>query len=52
LGKVKTKVLVCQVKEEMEKAEAEGNAPEKSGLNEDGIYDSADYRYTGTVHCR
>ncbi len=28
----------------MEKAENDGLAPEKLGLNEDGVYDSADYR--------
>jgi hypothetical protein len=36
------------VKEELEKAETDGLAPEKLGFNEDGVYDSADYRY-GTV---
>ncbi len=29
----------------MEKAETDGLAPEKLGFNEDGVYDSADYRY-------
>jgi hypothetical protein len=33
------------VKEELEKAETDGLAPEKLGFNEDGVYDSADYRY-------
>ena len=32
------------MKEELEKVENEGSAPEKLGLNEDGVYDSADYR--------
>ena len=33
------------MKEELQKQDTAGNRQEKIGFNEDGVYDSTDYRY-------
>jgi len=48
-GKIYLEYVVNKVKDELAKPETEGNAPERLGFNEDGVYDSSDYRTVYTL---